>query len=188
VQNYQLHLTQILLSILTTPIQLYDIEVSHIKAMEKKLKRRQEDEGKQECWREDKEMKENKKIKRREPKSRRWKWQTSPLRNLSIQLVKPSLIISLSYFAKCLTLLNNLENPHQSLSPWLSHSLHPYQANFLPQSFDYVVLNGVFMLCYFLSYSCTESYVCWLREVQSLENSKASVTLVHKFPDVLLCM
>jgi hypothetical protein len=34
---------------LTTPIQLYDIEVSHIKAMEKKLKRRQEDEGKEEC-------------------------------------------------------------------------------------------------------------------------------------------
>jgi hypothetical protein len=147
-------------------------------------------------------MKKNKKIKRREPKSRRWKWQTSPLRNLSIQLLKPSLGISVSYFAKCLTLLNNLENPHQSLSPWLSHSLHPYQANFMPQSFvhisvrqiettlkqintfvvlfDYVVLNGVFMLCYFLSYSCTESYMCWLREVQSLENSKASVTPVHK--------
>jgi hypothetical protein len=30
--------------------------------------------------------------------------------DLSIQLLKPSLRISLSYFAKCLTLLNNLEN------------------------------------------------------------------------------
>jgi hypothetical protein len=106
--------------------------------------------------------------------------------------------------------LKKLENPHQSLSPWLSQSLHAYQVNFRAQSsvqiitktlktklkqintfvvlFDYVVLNGVFMLCYFLSYSCTESYVCWLREVQSSEISKASVTLVHKIPNVLLCM
>jgi hypothetical protein len=88
-------------------------------------------------------MKENKKIKRREPKSRRWKWQTSPLRNLSIQLVIPSLRIFLSYFAKCLTLLNNLENPHQSLSPWLSHSLQPYQANFMPQSFVHISLRQI---------------------------------------------
>jgi hypothetical protein len=33
-----------------------------------------------------------------------------------------------------LTLLNKLENPHQSLSPWLSQSLHPYQVNFRAQS------------------------------------------------------
>jgi hypothetical protein len=32
-------------------------------------------------------------------------------KNLSIQLLKPSLRISLNYFAKYLTLLNNLENP-----------------------------------------------------------------------------
>jgi hypothetical protein len=104
-----------------------------------------------------------------------------------------------------LTLLNNLGKPRQSLSPWPSHSLHPYQANFMPQSFvpislrqiktklkqvntfvvlfDYVALDGVFMLCYFLSYNCMESYVCWLREVQSSENSMASVTLVHKIPN-----
>jgi hypothetical protein len=48
----------------------------------------------------------------------------------------------------------------------------------------YDALNGVFMLCYFLSYSCTESYVCWLREVRSSEISKASVTLVRKIPNV----
>jgi hypothetical protein len=42
----------------------------------------------------------------------------------------------LNYFAKCLTLPNNLENPPSIFrSPWLSHSLHPYQVNFMPQSF-----------------------------------------------------
>jgi putative cell wall-binding protein len=64
VQNYQLHLTQILLSILTTPIQLYDIEVSHIKTMEKKLKRRQGVEGKTISWREDKELKAKQEVER----------------------------------------------------------------------------------------------------------------------------
>jgi hypothetical protein len=38
-------------------IQHYDIEVSHIKTMEKKLKRRQGVEGKTRSWREDKELK-----------------------------------------------------------------------------------------------------------------------------------
>jgi hypothetical protein len=33
------------------------------------------------------------------------------------KLLKPSLRIFLSYFTKCLTLLNNLGKPHQSLSP-----------------------------------------------------------------------
>jgi hypothetical protein len=46
VQNYQLHLIQNSSKYLTTPIQLYDIEVSHIKTMEKELKRRQGVEGK----------------------------------------------------------------------------------------------------------------------------------------------
>jgi hypothetical protein len=43
VQNYQLHLTQIILSILTTPIQQYDIEVflyqDHGEEVEEKTKR-----------------------------------------------------------------------------------------------------------------------------------------------------
>jgi hypothetical protein len=60
------------------------------------------------------------------------------------------------------------------------------QINTFVVLFDYVALNSVFMLCYF--YSCTESYVCLLREVRSSEISKASVTLVHKIPNVLLCM
>jgi hypothetical protein len=34
------------------------------------------------------------------------------------------------------------------------------QINTFVVLFDYVALNGVFMLCYFLSYSCTESHVC----------------------------
>jgi hypothetical protein len=46
VQNYQLHLTQILLSILTTPSNNMTGKFSYTKTMEKKLKRRQRDEGK----------------------------------------------------------------------------------------------------------------------------------------------
>jgi hypothetical protein len=46
VQNYQLHLTQNSSKYFDYPIQHYGIEVSHIKTMEKKLKRRQGVEGK----------------------------------------------------------------------------------------------------------------------------------------------
>jgi hypothetical protein len=51
VHNYKLHLTQILLSILTTPIQHYGIEVfplsrQGVEGKKKKLKRRQGYEGK----------------------------------------------------------------------------------------------------------------------------------------------
>jgi hypothetical protein len=48
VQNYQLHLTQNSSKYFDYPIQQYDIEVFHIKTMEKKLKRRQGVKGKKE--------------------------------------------------------------------------------------------------------------------------------------------
>jgi hypothetical protein len=66
--------------------------------MEKKLKRRQGDEGK---------------IRRSREESPSQKMKVIDLMtwNLSIQLLNRSLRIPLNYFAKCLTLPNNLENP-----------------------------------------------------------------------------
>jgi hypothetical protein len=60
-------------------------------------------------------MKENKKIKRREPSQEDESDKPHDLEFIHpTSQTKPKNLLKL--FAKCLTLLNNLENPHQSLS------------------------------------------------------------------------
>jgi hypothetical protein len=44
------------------------------------------------------------------------------------------------------------------------------QINTFVVLFDFVALDCMFIWCYLLSYSYTESYVCSLREVQTSEN------------------
>jgi hypothetical protein len=70
-------------------------------------------------WREDKEMKENNKIKRREPKSRRWKWQTSPLRIYPSNFSTPSLCVTYTILRKCYNTLFSSVRLHYSIPMWI---------------------------------------------------------------------
>jgi hypothetical protein len=92
---------------LTTPIQLYDIEVSHIKTMEKKLKRRQGVE--QEVERDDKELKSKEEdqekrvyVKRRRSREESLSQEDESVRPHDLEFIhptsQPSRRISLSYF------------------------------------------------------------------------------------------
>jgi hypothetical protein len=64
--------------------------------------------AKQEVEREDKELKSNEEDQEKRAQVKKMKVLDLMTWKLFIQLLKPSLRISLSYFAKCLTLLNNL--------------------------------------------------------------------------------